>query len=167
MPRLKNPKHERLAKNLLKSKFNQVEAYRSTYNCKDSSAHANASKAMAKYGIVTRAIEIAEGYDDTKLYNLIHSFTDDINASKPIVTKNGVEYTRDNAVILEAKKFLISKVHGVGNETGKGDTFNIDARQVNVTATDSDAMLKLCGRIDTLNTSLKQSRQDRDEAIDI
>ena len=166
MPRLKNIKHEQLARNLLKTKFNQVEAYKATYNCKESSASSNANKAMVKYGVVQRAVEIANAFEPTKLESLIHSFSDDLTATKPFITKAGVEYTKDNAVILEAKKFLISKVHGLDREKAGGDTYNIDARQVNTTINDSNAMLGLCDRIDALNDNLKQARARREVAIE-
>jgi len=167
MPKLKNPKHELLAKNLLKEKFNQVKAYKATYGVSQKTAEGNASNVIEKYGVMTRAMEIAERYSHTKLVNLINSFSDDLTAERPYVTKSGVEYSRDNAVILEAKKFLISKVHGVGNDSKAGDTYNIDARSVTVTTDDAKVLTALCDRIDTLNDNLKQGRKDRAEAIDI
>lgn len=135
MPKLKNPKHELLAKNIVKEKFNLTKAYMATYPSSSyASANTNVHQVIEKPIVYNRIQEIANAKGLT-LESLIDDLNEDRQAKKPI-TFNGVitdEYP-DYAVRLEATKTGL-KIHGV---LGADNLTQVDARSINVTLEPSD-----------------------------
>lgn len=104
-------KAKRLAKKLLENKFNASKTYKEYHNTTQEIANKNAYKCMERYGTYERALAILEETDDLKLDEILRSLKDDLKATKPIINKGRIEYIRDNGIVLDAKKFILSKLY--------------------------------------------------------
>ncbi len=162
MPPLRNAKHELMAHNLSKHNFNGTKAYKQTYPDNKARPDTSASRLLnSKPDITERAKEILSSYGRLRLGTLLKSFTEDLEAKKPILVNGEVEMVRDNFTILNAKKYLVGDVYGVGSKVEVGQI--VDNRQLNITMTspqDIDRLNEIIGKLERLET-----RQTADEAI--
>lgn len=151
MPPLPNPKHELLARNLVKNNFNKMKAYEATYNVSPATAEGNASSTIAKYGVDNRAREILEKRKKLSCEGVLNSLESDLKAKRAIPTDKPLVYVRDNASILETKKTLL-KIHGVlKSDGGASNTFN-DNRTLNTNVDKKtvEALGVIVGRLEKL-----------------
>lgn len=136
MPKLKNPKHELLAKNIVEQKFNLTKAYQETFpNASYDSARGNVHRIANDCAVVSRVEEIAQkkGYTPEHIIQTLY----DATLALKNIFHNGVLISSepDWAARLDSAKTGL-KLHGfVGNH---GDTNNIDARSVSIQLDKSD-----------------------------
>ena len=128
MPRLKNKKQEEFCKELvLKNKFNATKSYQKVYDVDYNSAMSSSSRLLRNDNIQQRCIEILSK-TKLNLKDLILSFEQDINATKPITHNNKLVYVRDNTNCLQAKRYILDRVYNLYNKQES----NIDNRQINI-----------------------------------
>ena len=158
IPKLNNPKHEQTAQLLVKNKFNKTQTYLEQYpDASYETANKNAPALMVNYGIVDRAIEILESAPETQLQTILSSFKDDLTAKKALVLNGRLKYVRDNNVVLDTKKYLVSKIYGAEQNNNVHLT---DARQVTYNI-NNQSLEKIDRLIDKLsNLSNQHSRVD-------
>ncbi|MBF0252546.1 MAG: terminase small subunit [Candidatus Omnitrophica bacterium] len=136
---LENKKHEVFCRELVKNKFNATKAYRETYPDSGlAAARTSASELLTNPNIKGRVLEILNTSQETNLEVIIASFSDDLNAVKPIITSKdkNIEFVRDNSTILEAKKTLLKMYGALGDKFGaltdnRSVTFNLSVEKVN------------------------------------
>ena len=149
MPKLKNAKHELLAKNIIKDNFNLTQAYRDTYpNASYKSANARVYPLVKNSEHIQNRIQEIANSKGLTLESLIDGLNETRKANKPIIF-NGVitsEYP-DHAVRLEATKTGL-KIHGA---LGPDSQTSIDARSVNIQLDKSDVD-KLSSIVDKMKT---------------
>lgn len=148
MPKLKNPKHELLAKKIIENKFNLTKSYQETYpSTSYDSANANVSRLLANDSrVVNRIEELANKAGLTLEKELAH-LERIHHATKPVsIGKKLIDYP-DYSVQLEATKTAL-KIHGALSENNT----NIDARSVNVTISphELDRIESVTARIEAL-----------------
>lgn len=153
MAPLANPKKELLAQNLASNKFNKTQAVIDTYpNSSYDNANKNANQYLVNTGVVERAKEIIANDPELCLENQLNKLKDDLEAEKAVIIKGGIEYVRDNSNILDARKFLISKVIGVGGDQSKPGsiTFNDNRSINNIDTGIAEALSRVVSRIESL-----------------
>lgn len=134
MPPLKNPKHELLAKNVVKHNYNMTKAYLDTY---PTASYESANSSVfplvkSSPAIQGRIQEIANSKGMT-VESQIDKLVECQSATKPISFNGKITDTSpDYAVILAATQTGL-KIHGV---LGQDGAVNIDARSINVNVSD-------------------------------
>jgi len=151
MPKLKNPKHELLAKNIIKHNFNLTEAHQATYpNSSYKASNANVQAIVKNSNVFQRVEEIANEKGLT-----IESLIDDLNSSrkatKPIILNKKIIDYPDYATRLETTKTGL-KIHGI---LGADGVINQDNRSINVSMS-ADSINKLADVTAKLEALSKQ-----------
>lgn len=132
MPKLKNPFYEKEARDLLKNNFNKTKTYlqnhpKATYD----TANSHGITHIVKQSIDKRACEIADEYEATRKDTIIRSLEEDLNAKKALVVNGELKEVRDNAVVLETKKFILKDIYNVSEpQAPQSVTYNLT--QVNI-----------------------------------
>lgn len=146
-------RREELADAIVETKGNKVQAVKKVYpNQSLKSVRTNANKILNRYGAIERAVEICESMKETKLKNLLQSFTKDLNAKKPLVLSKDshIEYVDDIPTQLKAKTFLLSTVHGINDSKNPNVDISIDNRSINL-SNDNPSVSKLSDVISKLS----------------
>lgn len=116
MPKLKNPKHELLANNIVKENYNHTQAYLKTYpNSAYDSARSSVAGLLAKNNIKNRVEEIAGKKGLTADY-LIEKLYDETKATKPLIYDGKREEIEDHPTRMDAIKTGL-KIYGIGEKS--------------------------------------------------
>jgi hypothetical protein len=125
-------KREAAVQAYIDSGFNKTKTYMAVNpEASYDTAQKNASLAMANYGIEKEAIEILQAKKELRLSEVLSGFSDDLSANKTVFYKGKrIDDIKDNAIRLEARKFLVEKVYGIGKDRGQavnnGTVININ-----------------------------------------
>jgi hypothetical protein len=125
-------KVEKAVQTYIDTGFNKTQTYLETHpNADYPTANKNASKFMVNYGIEEEAIKILQNKKELRLSEVLSGFSDDLSANKTVFYKGKrIDDIKDNAIRLEARKFLIEKVYGIGKDRGaavnNGTVININ-----------------------------------------
>lgn len=159
MPKLKNPKHELLAKKIVEKNFNLTEAYSETYpNSSRDSARSSVCDVLAIPSVKERIDEIAERKGLTAEFE-IDRLLSAHDAMRPVIVGGKKIDYPDYAVRLEAIKTGL-KLHGaLGDQTVN----NYDNRSVNITMTDPsvDRLAATVDKMQAIRARL-EAKQKRD-----
>ena len=139
MSKLKDIKQEKIAQDLVKNKFNMTKTYQENYP--DSNYHSANSNCIRKVNesVVNRAIEILESTEQLKKESILNSLIDDLKAKKiwGISKKGRVIRQRDNAIVLDTKKFIL-KLYGLADRSDDSKPMvNINVSNVDISALQS------------------------------
>lgn len=161
MPKLKNPRHELEAHRLIENNFNQQKTYKETRPAStERSIHSNAQPYMANNGIIARAKELVEkALQKTESLHpdkLIASLDEDLTSKRAIVVDKSIQYVRDNANILETKKYILNNIYGLKKDCVVGD----DNRQIIFNLSSPEHLDKLSSIVGGLKDLRKSSTDD-------
>lgn len=152
MPKLKNPKHELLAKNIVKEKFNLTKAYQDTYpsasyNSANSQVHTLVKQSPQ---ILSRVEEVANAKGMT-LESLIEDLNNLRTSTKPIVINKKIIDYPDYSVRHEVTKTGL-KIHGALTDNNT----NIDARSVSIQLDPADIvkLAEVTARLEVLSKQI-------------
>ena len=140
---------------------NQTQAYLSSHpNTTNSTAYGNASNFIEKHGIAQKAIAVLEGNEKLNAKSILNSLTNEIEATRATYTRAGKNLDPDYAVRLNAKKFILTDVYGIGKEDNI--TLN-DNRTMSITLTDMTSVAKELKTLTTQSKSFMEKLNNSDE----
>ena len=87
-------------------------------------ANKNANPFMVKYGIEEKAAQVLSTSEKLEFKNIILSLEDEVQADKSTLYKGKEYISPDYPTRLQAKKFIISDIYGVGRRDNTGDVYN-------------------------------------------
>jgi hypothetical protein len=125
-------KREAAVQAYIDSGFNKTKTYMAVNpNAEYETANAHGSNFVVKCGIEEEAVKILQNKKELRLSEVLSGFSDDLSANKTVFYKGKrIDDIKDNAIRLEARKFLIEKVYGIGKDRGaavnNGTVININ-----------------------------------------
>ena len=149
---------ETQARALVEAQSNKTQAYRKLYPEVDpDTARSEASRLYSNTIIQEQAVEILCNTKGLTLPEIVSSFKDDINATKPYVIKGKVLRARDNGNILQAKLALL-KIYGIMKEGGTTTNIQIN----NITPEQAQVMNEIADRLEEKRLNMLTKYKDYD-----
>lgn len=169
--KLKNRKHEKLAKAIIENDGNKKKAYKEVYDCADSTATQRSSLVMKKFPeIAERTSELLaiQGIDRSYLSKKLKKFVNG-DKMKSIVVDNQVVEVPDNHLQLKSIE-MAYKLHG--DLQGK-PMIDMSKNEINLTQNntdinvDADKLSEVLNKLSNLNKDLKFADVTEGEIIDV
>ena len=165
MAKLKNPKHEKFAQEIIKGKT-QREAYQKVYKAQPASASVAGNLLANQNQVKQRVMEILQRKETTSLDNIIENISEDLKAKKEVVynNKGDIIEVRDNPTRTAAQQSLLKLYGAVGSVDNQT---NIDARQVNVSikAEDNAKLEQIADTLSKMNKKLDFTKGSQDGEV--
>ena len=124
-----NYKHKQFARNLVKAKGNQKEAYLMTYpECSPESAPSLASRLVSSKPQILDLARSTLEHNGVSLNVLGKKLKQKLDSQKAIIVDNNIEYVEDNTSQLKAVE-LAYKVHGALKDNDNSVNINVQHNQ--------------------------------------
>ena len=152
MPPLKNIRHEKFARAVVKHNGNQTEAYKEiSPNIDYDSAKVRASQTLTKANVRERVLEILNSQQRTSLPNVIEQVAQDTDCMKEVLdAKGNVVELRDNQTRIRAKELLLN-LHGALERKEQAEQERIT---INISTTDAGTLQALASTLENMNRKL-------------
>ena len=167
--RLKNKKHERVAKKLASGLSQQI-SYKEVYKCKDTTALTGGNLVANRPEVQDRVLEIISQIPEASLDNVVKAVSAKLKAKKTVIynSKGASKDIDDNVAQASAQEKLL-KIHGVKGFGHTSNTFNDNRVQaINLKPEDIAALAQLVKEMKTINSDLDLSESlQSGEVIDV
>ena len=108
---------QKAIKAYIDSNGNQTQAYLASHpNAQYNTANQNSSNFMLKHDIPNKALALASAHKRLNITSALDSLANAMDSTKPLINKGKILSIADNPVRLDATKFLLEKVYGVGKD---------------------------------------------------